>query len=103
MDNGSKEVMPKGFVVMKNINPPAKIIGLFYNTFFVWVLFAVIVFLLCSSKGFIASIGGAVFIFMIYIFLFFFQTKFGPKKVLKHFNYFMQPIDYLKMKKSPKR
>ena len=91
---------PVGFVIVKNLNPPAKIIGLFYNTFFVFILVSLLIFMLCSSKGFYVTIAGVIVIFIIYISLFFFQTKFGPKKVMKYFNHYIQPINYLKNNKS---
>ena len=91
---------PKEFVIFKNINPPAKIIGLFYNTFFVFVLVAVLIFLGSSGSGIIGFISAGVVVLIMYIFLFFFQTKFGPKKVRLYLNYFMHPVNFLKVKKT---
>lgn len=93
----------KQFVVFKNINPPAKIIGLFYNTFFVFVLISVLVFLGSSGKGIMGIVIAVIFIAILYVVLFFFQTKFGPKKVKLYVNYFLHPINHITVKKSFKR
>ena len=93
----------KQFIIFKNINPPAKIIGLFYNTFFVFVLVSVLIFLGSSGKGIIGIIGAVIFIAVLYIVLFVFQTKFGPKKVKLYLNYFLHPINHITVKKSFKK
>jgi uncharacterized membrane protein YjjP (DUF1212 family) len=94
----------KGYKVQKNINPPAKIIGLYFNTFFVFILSSAILVMIGSNTGGIIGTLSAVAISgLVYIFLFALQTKFGPKKIAKIVNNFLTPFNHIKINKSIKR
>ncbi|OXA65949.1 hypothetical protein B0A67_24005 [Flavobacterium aquidurense] len=98
------EEKSKGYVIHKKINQPARIIGLYYNTFFVFVLVSAIIIMGLSSKfALFGILYGGIFSIVIYFFLFYYQTKYGPKKIAKIVNNFYNPIDFIKMKKSIKK
>jgi len=98
------EEKPKGYFVFKKINTPAKIIGLYYNTFFVFVLAGAIIIMGFSSKfSILGVLYGLGVTLIVYFALFFYQTKFGPKKIAKIINNYMEPIHYIKIKKSIKK
>ena len=86
---------PKGYFIKKRINRPAKIVGLYYNTFFI--------FMLASLQGFIGLVLGVFFIIAIYFVLFYVQTKLGPKELKKIMNDYNRPINHIKITKSIKR
>lgn len=93
----------KGYFIKKRINRPAKIVGLYYNTFFVFVLSAAVIFMIASLQGFIGLTIGVCMIIGIYFVLFYVQTKLGPKELKKMLNDYNRPIDYIKITKSIKR
>lgn len=101
LDNDDNKI--KGFTIIKNVNPPAKIFGLYYNTFFVFAVIGGLLILLGSTRGWIGLILSSLVAFIIYIILFYLQTFYGPKKVAKMKNYFLIPINHLKIRKTFKR
>jgi len=100
----NEEEKPKGYFIFKKINTPAKIIGLHYNTFFVFMLAsAIIVMGFSSAFALLGIIYGSMVTLIVYFTLFFYQTKFGPKKISKIINNYTTPIHYIKIKKSIKK
>jgi uncharacterized membrane protein YesL len=94
----------KGYIIYKKINQPAKILGLYYNTFFIFILASVLLIMGLSSKfSYYGLLYSGVIIIVIYFFLFYYQTKYGPKKIAKIVNNFYNPIDFIKIKKSIKK
>ena len=93
----------KGYFIKKRINRPAKIVGLYYNTFFIFILSSAIIFMIASLQGFIGLILGVTIIIGMYFILFYIQTKLGPKELKKMINDYNRPIDYIKITKSIKR
>lgn len=94
---------PKGYFIKKRINRPAKIIGLYYNTFFIFVLSSAVIFMIASLQGFTGIVIGILLIMGAYVGLFFVQTKLGPMELQKWVNDYNRPINYIKMNKSIKR
>ncbi|WP_291960199.1 hypothetical protein [Maribacter sp.] len=94
---------PKGYFIKKRINRPAKIVGLYYNTFFIFILSAAVIFMLASLQGFMGLVLGVFFIIAIYFVLFYVQTKLGPKELKKMINDYNRPINHIKITKSIKR
>lgn len=103
MSNIKSEEDIKGFKIQKNVNPPAKIKGLYYNTFFIWVVISALILLLGAANGLIGFSIAAALIGIVYLILYYLQTLYGPKKVAKLKNYFFSPINLFKMKKNFKR
>ena len=66
---------PKGYYVHKKLLVPAKLIGLNYNTFFVFVMASAVMIMLCASKGVIGFIFAAIMIGLTYLGLFIFRQK----------------------------
>lgn len=98
------EEKSKGYKIFKKINTPAKIIGLYYNTFFIFILISAIIVMGFSSKfSLLGVLYGVIFCTIIYFVLFYYQTKYGPKKISKIINDFYNPIHYIKIKKSIKK
>lgn len=97
------EIRPKGYHIKKRIDKPAKIVGLYYNTFFVFVILAAFLFMIGSSKG-IVGVGISVLLILVsYLGLFFVQTKIGPKELKKIINNYQNPINYIKINRSIRR
>lgn len=103
MSNSNSEDKLKGFMVFKNVNPPAQIFGLYYNTFFVFAVIGGLILLLGAPYGLIGLSIAAGLIGLVYIILYYLQTVYGPKKVAKIKNYFLVPINLFKIKKNFKR
>jgi hypothetical protein len=94
----------KGYKIPKNVNPPAKIIGLYFNTFFVFILASAILVMIGSNTGGIMGTLVSIAIAgIVYLLLFGLQTKFGPKKIAKISNNFFSPFNHIKINKSIKR
>lgn len=93
----------KGYFIKKRINRPAKIVGLYYNTFFIFILSSAIIFMIASLQGFTGLVVGVFLIIAIYFVLYYIQTKLGPKELKKMINDYNRPIDYIKITKSIKR
>ena len=100
MDSTSKI---KGYYIPKRIKVTAKLIGLNYNTFFVFVVFGAICLIIGSRKNFIGLIVAIGIIAVIYFCLFYIQTKLGPMELAKRINDYNSPIRYLKVKTSFKK
>ncbi len=94
---------PKGYFIKKRINRPAKIVGLYYNTFFFFIIIAAVVFMACASRGIIGMGIGAAVCGGLYISLFYIQTKLGPKELAKKIKNYYSPIHHIKITKSFKR
>lgn len=94
---------PKGYIIKKRIDRPATIAGLFYNTFFVFVILAAIIFMVGSSNGITGFGIAALLISVCYFVLVYVQTKIGPKELNKFINNYNNPIDFIRMNKSIRR
>ncbi|WP_424652198.1 hypothetical protein [Capnocytophaga gingivalis] len=82
----------------------AKLGGLTYNAFFIFVGAAVLIFTPSVLIG--GAIGGAIgalIVAFIYAFLFFIQNKLGTRELWKRINYFYNPIDYIKVSTNMRR
>lgn len=98
------EEKSKGYRIYKKINTPAKIIGLYYNTFFIFILASAIIIMGFSSKfNLLGVLYGSIFSSIIYFILFYYQTKYGPKRISKKINNLYHPIHFIKIKKSIKK
>lgn len=94
----------KGYKIYKKINSPAKIVGLYYNTFFIFILVSAIIIMGFSSKfSLIGIVYGLVLCIIIYFVLFYYQTKYGPKRIAKIINNLTNPIHNIKITKSIKK
>lgn len=93
----------KSFNVPKRLNTEAKIIGLNYTTFFVFVIAAAVIFMVSSSGGFIGIGIGIAIIFSIYMFFYFIQTKLSKRDLEKKKHDYFHPITHIKVKASFQR
>lgn len=91
---------PRRYLTVKNVNQDAKILGLNYISFFVFVFISILASMLFFSQGFLGIIIGLVFLTTLYFSLFFIQVKLGPKKLNKLKNDFLSPIHLIKIKTS---
>mgnify|MGYP001792466289 CR=1 FL=1 len=101
MRNDGEKV--REYNIPKKLKFEAKILGLNYNTFFFFVTFTAIALVTGSSKKLIGFIIAILLTSVMYIVLFFIQTKLGTKELWKKINDYNNPIHYLQIKKSFQR
>ena len=93
----------KTYYVYKKLDVPAKLIGLNYNTFFIFLGVSALLLMVASSKGVPGFIVAGILIGATYLGLFFVQTKLGPKKMAKRMSGLLTPIHHMKMQRSVKK
>lgn len=98
------KIESKSYRVVKRVNEDARIFGLFFTTFFLWILASVIIFM---TLFFILKVWGAILailaIGLTYLVLQTIQTKIGMKTINKRLMEFYQPIHHIKIRTSIKR
>ena len=91
---------PKKFAVIKEVGKEAKIWGLNYISFFIFLFVSIISFMLFFSQGLLGIVFGVLFLLALYFILSYIQTKLGPKQLHKIKNNFLEPIHLIKIKVS---
>ena len=91
---------PKKFAVFKEVGKEAKIWGLNYISFFIFLFVSIISFMLFFSQGLLGIVFGVLFLLALYFILSYIQTKLGPKQLHKIKNNFLEPIHLIKIKVS---
>lgn len=94
---------PKSYRVVKKIDQEAKIIGLNFNTFFIFLFVTFITIMASANMGAVAFGVGLIIIVAIYFILYYIEGKLGPKRVSKLINNYYNPINHIKITKSIKR
>lgn len=92
------ENQPKGFYIPKKLSVPAKIVGLYYNTFFQFCFVAGILVMMGSAKGLWGMVGMLPLLVLVYLVLLLLQTKIGLKEFAKRKANYFNPIDNIKIK-----
>lgn len=91
----------KGFLVPKRLSQQAKLAGLNYNTFFIFIVFFSLSMTISSA---VAKYMGMLFAIIlsgiVYGVLYFLQSKLDSRKLGKIKNDFYNPVPYLKVKTS---
>lgn len=91
----------KGFEVPKRLSQQAKLAGLNYNTFFIFIVFFSLSMTIGSAVAkYIGAILSVILSGVIYGVLYFLQSKLDSRKLGKIKNDFYNPIPYLKVKTS---